>query len=72
MTDHLDVAPAQADIVQLAVAQLGKGLAGDASIVPVGKCRKKGADGLNGTEDRDCAKGRGAGGLISGQGVNPF
>ena len=70
--DRLDVTAAQADIVQLAIAELGQGLAGNAVSVPSLEHGGNVAHGLNHPEDSDGAKRRRAGLLVSRHGGNPF
>ncbi len=70
-TDNLDVTAAKADIVKLAVRQLGQGIAGGARIIPRGKHRDDVRHNIDGTVGGDGAEGRRAGRLDSGHGFHP-
>ena len=66
------VAAGQAYIVQLAVRQFAKRIAGDAGVIPCGKLRSGLAGELDKAENRDGAKRRRAGRLIGGHCGYPF
>jgi hypothetical protein len=71
-THLVDIATAQADIVKLTIAELGKGLARDTRIIPSRKHGKHAANTVDSAEDRHSADWRPAIGLKSGHGGDPL